>query len=110
MKDLRKPTKEELRLLRKLVDLSNLFTDKDWEKNLLVKPMADDGMGGLYLYNNSNYMHKRVFGKEVSSIEFHDIDGILIVASLYLDNSEGLLELDIFKTDFTMMKEIPFAL
>jgi len=110
MEDVRKPTKDELRLLRKLVDLSNLFTTEDWEKDLLVKPMVDDGMGGLYLYNNNNYMHKRLFGKEVSSIEFHDVDSILIVASLYLDNSGDLFELDIFKTDFTMMKEIPFTL
>ena len=110
MEDLRKPAKEELRLLKKLVDISNLFTDKVWEKNLLVKPMVDDGMGGLYLYNGINYVRKRVFGKEVASIEFHDIDGILIVASLYLDTSGDLLELDIFKTDFTMMKEIPLTL
>lgn len=110
MEDLRKPTKEELLLLRKLVDISNLFTDKVWEKNLLVKPMVDDGMGGLYLYNSINYVRKRVFGKEVASIEFYDIDGILIVASLYLDTSGDLLELDIFKTDFTMMREIPITL
>lgn len=110
MEDVRKPTKDELRLLRKLVEISSLFTAEDWEKDLLVKPMVADGMGGLYLYNNNNYTHKRVFGKEVSSIEFYDVDSILIVASLYLDNSGDLFELDIFKTDFTMMKEIPFTL
>lgn len=32
MADLRKPTKEEFRLLKQLVDLSDLLIDINWEK------------------------------------------------------------------------------
>jgi len=42
-------------------------------------------MEGMYAYRSSNYMQKRMFEKrmfenKVSSIEFYDIDGILILA------------------------------
>lgn len=72
--------------------------------------MINDGMGGLYLYPNSDSLDKRKFGKEVSSLEFPDINGVPIIASLYIDTYGNLLELDIFKVDFTMMKEIPINL
>ena len=43
----------------------------------------------------------------ISDCEFKDKDGITVVASLYVDDNNDLYELDIWKTDFSPLIEIP---
>lgn len=103
----REITFEEKRLLDALIKKSSLKLSEDWDKNLLVAPMADGEMGSLYLFPTGKINMKRKFGNQVSEIVFKDKDGIDVITSLNLDTTGELYELDIWKTDFSPVIEIP---
>jgi hypothetical protein len=64
-------------------------------------------MGSLRLIVDGRPHSKRKFDTCAAELHFADVDGVAVVASLYLD-SEGLpLELDIWKTDFSPLNTIP---
>ena len=44
---------------------------------------------------------------QVSECQFKDIDGVPVIASLYLDKDNELFELDIWKVDFSKLEMIP---
>ena len=50
MKFYRIPTKQEEQLIELLVHKSSLKMSEDWKNGLLVCPMDDGEMGGLYLF------------------------------------------------------------
>ncbi|MDR0893546.1 MAG: hypothetical protein LBN24_13220 [Mediterranea sp.] len=102
-------TKKEERLLVYLVDKATLSLPKDWKDTLRVHPMNDGKMGSLYLIpNNLTKDYKeRHFGRQVSDCHFYDNDGVDVIASLYVDDNDYLLELDIWKVNFQPLIEIP---
>jgi hypothetical protein len=102
-KKLRKPTTQELNLLRSLVKKSSFTIQKDWEKNLLVSLMNDSEMGSLYLFPNGTVDTNVAFGQQVSDLQFIDVDGVTVIVSLNIDNTGNLFELDIWKTDFSKL-------
>jgi hypothetical protein len=76
-------------------------------ENLLVEPMPDGGMGSLRLFPYGHLPGKKVFGRRVAEIQFNDIDNVDVIASLNVDNEGVLFELDVWKTDFSVLKRIP---
>jgi len=104
----RKPTLQEKSLLAILVKRSSLILPADWKEGLLVRSMNDEGMGSLYLFPKGEIKEgDRNFGESVSEFQFTDQDGIEVIASLNLDDSGNLFELDIWKTDFSKVIRLP---
>jgi hypothetical protein len=103
----RKPTQKEERLLELLVKNSSITFSDNWKEGLLVCPMDDEGMGSLYLFPNGQIIKDRVLGEQISEFQFTDQDGIEVIASLNVDESGNLFELDIWKTDFSKLIELP---
>jgi hypothetical protein len=103
----RRPTKQEERLVEVLVIKSGIDFPIGWKDNLLVSQMDDGGMGSLYLFPEGLNKEQRSFGKQISELQFTDIDGVEVIASLNLDESGNLFELDIWKTDFGKLLKLP---
>lgn len=72
--------------------------------NCLVKEMMDGGMGGLEFLSSRP---DRILGRELAAIEFQDEDGVTVIATINLDQYGDLFELDIWKTDFSPLKNLP---
>ena len=108
MESNRKLTPQEENLLSILVKQSSVVLPTDWKEGLLVRSMDDGGMGSLYLFPKGEIKKDgRRFGESASEFRFTDQDGVEVIASLYLDNSGDLFELDIWKTDFSKVKRLP---
>lgn len=103
----RKPTKEELLLIEILIQKSNVQLSDNWKNNLLVRSMQDEKMGSLYLYPDGEINDNRQFGEQVGEYQFKDSDDIAVIASLYIDTKGKLLELDIWKTDYSPLIKYP---
>ncbi|WP_207515252.1 DUF6984 family protein [Longitalea luteola] len=103
----RKPTVQELKLLELLVAKSTVLLPPNWKENLLVCPMKDGGMGSLLLFPNRMRNSERMMGRQVSEIQFTDQDGVQVIASLNVDESDELFELDMWKTDFSKLIKFP---
>lgn len=103
----RKATIKELMLLKALIKKSTLKNIDNWDIHLLVEPMSDGNMGSLFLYPDNLKKRERNFGKQVSEMTFKDKDGVVVIASLNIDSDGNLYELDIWKTDFSSLIEIP---
>ena len=103
----RKPTKQEESLLELLINKSSIKLYDGWQKNLIVSPMDDGGMGSLYLFPNGEIIQNRIFWKQVSEFQFTDLDGVEVIASLNIDTNGELFELDIWKTDFGKLIKFP---
>lgn len=102
----RKPTKDELKLIKFLICLSSIKIPIGWEEHLTVETMSDGGMGSLKLDMGTNPAETRIFGKQISECHFVDIDGINVMAALNVDNNGNLFELDMWKVDFSPVQKI----
>lgn len=102
----RKPTTQEIAILELLIKKSSVPIPKKWKKDLLVRPMDDGGMGSIQLFSNKENKN-RVFGKQVSEYQFIDLDGVEVIVSLNVDIEGDLMELDIWKTDFSKLIQFP---
>jgi hypothetical protein len=108
MESSRKPTKDEMWLLEILVQKATVKFPSDWNTNLLVKPLNDEGMGSLQLIPEGVAINSdRLLGEQVSEYQFTDEDGVEVIASLNIDDTGRLFELDIWKTDFSPLIGIP---
>lgn len=99
-------TREEL-LLNELISRSHIVLPSNWRTTLLASDLDDGGMGSLSLYPQEIVCQTRSLGSLVSDCQFRDIDGVSVIASLYLDKEGLLYELDMWKTDFSPLKVIP---
>ena len=107
MKFYRIPTKQEEQLIELLVHKSSLKMSEDWKNGLLVCPMDDGEMGGLYLFPQGKIIESRKFGKQISEFQFKDVDGVEVIASLNVDVDGILFELEIWKTNFEKLVKLP---
>jgi hypothetical protein len=108
MKDMRKPTVQELKLLERLVNMALNTVSPRWKEDVFVVPMDDGGMGSLSLFPHGEATSKnRVFGAQVSELQFVDQDGIDVLASLHVDSQGEMFELDVWKTDFSQLISFP---
>lgn len=103
----RKIKQEESKLLFCLLRKAKIDIQEDLVSKLLIIPLTDGGMGSLRLLPNGVEKKNAKFGKQVSDFEFKDADGIIVIASLYLDQDGDLFELDIWKTNFERVIQIP---
>lgn len=73
--------------------------------DLLVEEMDDGGMGSLKFISTNGETHS--FFKQVAEITLLDIDGIRVSIAINLDENGDIFELDIFKSDFSKLKQFP---
>ena len=108
MESSRKPSQDERRLLEFLVQKATVKFPSNWNTNLFVKPLNDEGMGSLLLLPEGVVIDSnRLLGEQVSEYQFADEDGVEVIASLNIDDAGRLFELDIWKTDFSPLIGIP---
>lgn len=102
MESSRELTQNERQLITFLISKSIINIPANWSEYLLVQPLADGGMGSLYLfYKGVPLNEKRTFGKQVSEMTFVDKDGVTVIVSLNVDEKGLLYELDVWKTDYS---------
>lgn len=107
MINVRKLKKCEIEILQILIQSSGTanYALLDGLKHLSVNEMDDGGMGSIYFLSKSKGV--RGLGETVAEAEFKDIDGVTVSLCLNLDNRGELLELDMWKTDFSELKLWP---
>ena len=98
MQSSRHPSKEELLIISYLSAKGN-YPHSGWQDSLEVAEMTD-GMGSLLLIPKGQKNQNRLFGKEISEVQFHDADGMLVSVSLNIDQDGFLFELDVWRVDF----------
>jgi hypothetical protein len=104
----RRPSPQELQLVALLVSrASGVQLSPDWRETLRVRPMADGGMGSLKLASEESLQPERPIGRRAAELQFVDADGVSVLASLNVDRDGHLLELDMWKTDFSPLIRIP---
>jgi hypothetical protein len=72
--------------------------------SLQVKPMRDGGMGSLRI---APFDSARKFGSVASECHFYDLDGMLILATLILDQHGVPFEIDMWRVDFSYTMRWP---
>ncbi len=103
----RKLASKELKLIALLILKSGYSFPNDWYQKLVVRQMNDGEMGSLYLFPEGNSIENRSFGEQISEYQFKDADGVDVIASLNIDTNGELFELDIWKTNFEKLIQLP---
>lgn len=98
---LRSEEKELLRAL--LLNREDFRLLKDQIEDGLVLDMADGGMGSLRFISD----RQQTLGQLLAEAEFSDEDGIPVSIVVNADLHGRLFELDIWKSDFSELKEYP---
>ena len=73
--------------------------------HVLVEDMADGGMGSVRFRSGKH--GKRQFGQQIAEASFVDEDGVAVSATLNLDQSGDLFELDLWKADNSALRCYP---
>jgi hypothetical protein len=71
----------------------------------LVEDLADGGMGSIRF--RGHQQDKRAFGRQIGEATFVDEDGIVVSATLNLDQHGDLFELDLWKVDNSPLRKYP---
>lgn len=101
----RRLAKKEKLLLIELANRAGISLPANWERELLVTEI--NGItGSLLLFPQGISEVGRCLGAQVSECQFHDLDGVIVVAALSLDKDGNLFELDLWKNDYSKVKEI----
>ena len=85
------------------VDLSS----RGLSPSVNVNPMDDGGMGSLLFILNQSSKNKRVYGRTIMEGEFYDLDGSVVSLAVNVDSEDRLLEMDVWKTDFSPLIKVP---
>lgn len=104
---MRKLSKYEQELIRFLV-LSGSPQDMELAQKLPtyeVTEMNDGNMGSLLFVKSGD--DSRVLGRKLAEAVFNDTDGTPVNVCLNLDELGELYELDVWKVDFSTVKEWP---
>ena len=91
----------EIPLVEHLVAAAGVAADLD---AIRVTSMEDGGMGSLTIGPVSE---QRRFGSQAAECEFDDSDGVLVSATLNLDQSGHLYEIDVWRVDFSPLQQWP---
>ena len=102
-------TTDELRLLNQI--LKNVYQSRKDRFFYVyeVVTLNDGGMGSFCFYYNNGVDPGKLEDKvyAIGEIEFFDIDNVGCLATLYAYNDNRVAELDIWKYDFSQLKQIP---
>ncbi len=104
MELIRKPSREELDIIRYLVDKAD-YNNDNWQEGLMVRKLPE-GMGSLKLLYPNIDEWERQFGRQISDVCFKDVDSVDVIVSLYVDTDNRLYELDVWKTDYSDLIQI----
>lgn len=104
---LRSPWADEARLLRALGRIARLNDLEGWLRSLRVEAMDDGGMGSLRFPRPSTADPSPGVVVTRSCVQFQDLDGVDVLASLNARSDGILIELDVWKTDFSPLIKIP---
>ena len=96
----------EIDLIEYLAGKAKYPLDKNWHNDYKALPMSDGGMGSILLIPKHLLQQDRVFHAQISDCILKDIDNMDILISLNIDQYDFLFELDIWKCDFSPVKEI----
>ncbi|ASV07217.1 DUF6984 family protein [Leptospira interrogans] len=75
--------------------------------SILVQELLDGHMGSIRFLHDPYERRNRQLGQKWKEIQFYDEDGILVLASILLDNKGLAYELEIWKTDFNPLIRFP---
>lgn len=104
----RKPTREELEIVKWLLSLSGADASLEGQLDRIdVEDMTDGGMGGIRFIHGSGEPGK--LGRELVVAKGVDLDGTELSIALNLDQFGRLFELDIWKVDFSPLLALPAA-
>jgi hypothetical protein len=108
MSNIRTPSQNERDLLRALLlqaqNADQLLREVE---GVHVLEMSDGGMGSLTLVPEGVGQSNRRFGCQVVQGEFLDVDGVPVSVAVNLDEDGRLFELDVWKADFSPIREWP---
>jgi hypothetical protein len=103
---MRKLTKPEFDLIATLLkdqpNCDKLIGDLP---NIMVKEMDDGGMGSLRFLSGTDKQSR--FGEQIAEIVILDVDNCPVSFALNLDEDGEPFELDVFKADFSPLKQFP---
>lgn len=102
----RKLKTEEVRLIEYLAKIGSYKLGSNWDKEFRAASMNDGKMGGLRLIRGE-FLEERKFRRCIAERNFKDLDGVVCVIALNVDSKNDLFELEIWKTDFTALLEMP---
>jgi hypothetical protein len=102
-------TTDELRLLNQI--LKNVYQSRKdrFFYAYEVVTLNDGGMGSFCFYYSNGVDPGKLEDKvyAIGEIEFFDIDNVGCLTTLYAYNDNRVAELDIWKYDFSQLKQIP---
>ena len=76
---------------------------KNWLDSLKVFPFEDGGMGSYYFLESS-------YTSIASDVLFKDQDGIVVLATLYVNAENEPCEVDVWKMNYTPLVQIPYVI
>jgi len=101
-------TNDEQRLLQALVDRAKkLDIPQKTLESVLAEEMDDGGMGSLSLFLPSISGISRQMKSQASELQFVDADGVVVIASLNINEDGVPYEIDLWKTNFNPLIRIP---
>lgn len=96
--------KEEAELIATLLrGKPNYNSLIDQLEKVYVDDMEDGGMGSIRFGEPG----QRKLGKQIAEITLLDLDEVPVSFALNIDQNGDLYELDVFKSDFSPLKQIP---
>lgn len=107
----REPRPDERDLLQRLATAApEVAGGIDWVPLVQVEPMSDGGMGSLRLRVQGNLRPRSGHLRVASEMQFADQDGVAVLASLYVDESNWPLEVDMWKVTNAPLIQMPASL
>ena len=91
---------DEKNLLSFLLKKANICKTKEWLDSVKIFPFENDGMGSYFFFETS-------YTSIASDVLFKDIDGIVVLATLFVSTKNEPCEVDIWKMNYTPLLKIP---
>jgi hypothetical protein len=102
----RKLRNDERALLTKLISgKPDSLCLLNFLENAVIEEMDDGGMGSLRFCISDSKSHH--LGEQLIEKTFVDVDDVPIIVTVNLDDQGMLYELDIWKVDFSPLKQFP---
>ncbi len=107
MKQIRRPTLEELILIEYLAQKAHCTLEPDWQQSIRVEPITEERIGPIAIAMNNGVPQKNIRSFWIADCQFYDKDGIGVAAYLLVDEMRSLCELDLWKYDDTEILSLP---
>lgn len=105
--DKRKPTPDELRLIKYLANKANYNLTPTFDEDISVIPLLDGDIAPLEIKYNNAPNDIKIHGGIIASCQFPDADNVPVWVDLWAYDECHLKELDLWKGDFSTITAIP---